>query len=150
MGVPFWSKTVRLSFGEAKLARLNTLKNSARNWTVKSSEMVRIRLFLNKEKSRFDIPGPISELRPRLPRRFAQVPGNWGFASVPFPTNGTHCEAIAGVAIGREKQLGLMYWLGLPELTSDSQPGPTTRLGGSFVSSSFVPSGSPPKIGVNG
>src|SRR5215467_9474528 len=43
-----------------------------------------------------------------------------------------------------------MYWLGLPGLLSVSQPGPTTRFGGSLVSSSFVPRGSPPRIGVNG
>src|SRR5205807_1922338 len=74
MRFPFWSKRVRLSLGEAKLARLNTLKNSARNWTLKFSEILRTEWFLNNEKSRFERPGPITVLRPRLPRRFAQVP----------------------------------------------------------------------------
>jgi hypothetical protein len=130
MGFPLWSKTVRLSVGEEKFARLNTLKNSARNWALKLSEMRRIRLFLNSEKSRFEMPCPITLLRPRFPYRFAQVPGMPGFGCAEpagLKPNGTHCEAIAGVACGRPKQLGLMYWLGLPGLVSVSQPGPMRR-----------------------
>src|SRR6516165_11872407 len=99
---------MRLSLGEAKLARLNTLKNSARNWTLQLSERLRMRSFLNSEKSRFASLGPITVFRPRFPRKFAQVSGNWGFANVPFPINGTHWEAIAGVLRGRLKQSRLM------------------------------------------
>ena len=113
---PAWSKTVRLSLGEAKLARLKTLKNSARNCTLKFSDIFRTRLFLNNEKSKFERPGPISVLRPKFPRRFAQVPatprlpGSVG----PLVPGGlkpkvVHREAIAGAALGRLKQLLLMY-----------------------------------------
>src|SRR5579863_608085 len=115
MGLPVWSKTVRLSVGEAKLARLNTLKNSALNWMLKFSEILRTGLFLNSEKSRFAKPGPMTVLRPRLPSRFAQVPGMPGLpgSAGPFVPGSlkpkvVHCEAIAGVAIGRAKQLVLM------------------------------------------
>src|SRR5713226_10133974 len=108
MEVPFWSKTARLSVGEEKFARLNTLKNSARNWTLKFSEMLRTGLFLKREKSKFDSPGPITALRPRLPRRFAQVPAMPGLPGSIGPLvpgsrkpKVVHCEAIAGVAFGR-------------------------------------------------
>src|ERR1700680_5266083 len=55
--------------GTAKFARFKILKNSARNCTVKFSEIRLIELFLNTEKSRFTIPGPVKILRPALPRR---------------------------------------------------------------------------------
>jgi hypothetical protein len=55
--------------GTAKFGRLRTLKNSARNCTLKLSEIFLTGVFLNIEKSRFDVPGPISMLRPALPRR---------------------------------------------------------------------------------
>ena len=55
--------------GTEKFARFRTLKNSARNCTLKLSEIRLIGLFLNREKSRFDVPGPVRMLRPALPRR---------------------------------------------------------------------------------
>src|ERR1700730_6703251 len=68
---PVESKMVTLSgvTGTAKFARFKILKNSARNCTVKFSEIRLIELFLNTEKSRFAVPGPIRMLRPALPRR---------------------------------------------------------------------------------
>jgi len=45
------------------------LNNSARNCTLKFSEIRVTELFLNTEKSRFVSPGPIRMLRPALPRR---------------------------------------------------------------------------------
>ena len=44
--------------GRAKFAWFKTLKNSARNCTLKLSEILLIELFLNTEKSRFDQPRP--------------------------------------------------------------------------------------------
>ena len=87
--------------GGAKLAWLKMLKNSARNCTLKLSEILLIGKFLYTEKSRLASEGPTMLLRPALPRRFAQVPGR-------LELKGTHCEAIAGVALGIEKQLALM------------------------------------------
>ena len=47
-----------------KLVQLNTLKNSARNWTVSLSLTV---WFLKIEKSKLLRPGPRKLLRPTLP-----------------------------------------------------------------------------------
>src|SRR5713226_6799003 len=107
--------TARLSVGEEKFARLKTLKISARNWALKLSEIRRMWLFLNTEKSSFESPGPMITLRPRLPRRFAQVPGMPGFPATGGvaagfdATNpkGWHMEAMSGVDCGRTKQLEL-------------------------------------------
>src|ERR1700730_15524165 len=60
--------------GKAKFARFKMLKNSARNCTLKLSEILLIELFLNTEKSKFDVPGPVKILRPELPRRLK----HWG------------------------------------------------------------------------
>jgi len=60
--------------GTAKLAWFRMLKNSARNCTLKLSEIFLMGTFLNMEKSRFDVPGPIRMLRPELPRRLK----HWG------------------------------------------------------------------------
>jgi hypothetical protein len=84
------------------------LKNSARNCTLKLSEIFLTAKFLYSEKSRLTSPVQQCYCGPHCPKRFEQVPGNWGLASVPFPTKGTHCEAIAGVALGSVKQLVLM------------------------------------------
>src|SRR5207245_10458539 len=84
------------------------LKNSARNCTLALSEIFLTAKFLYTEKSRLTSPGPVVLLRPALPRSFEQVPGKSGIASVRFPTNGRHCEAIAGVAVGSVKHRGLM------------------------------------------
>src|SRR5260370_30584320 len=78
------------------------LKNSARNCTLALSEILFTAKFLNNEKSRLTSPGPTMLLRPALPRRFEQLPGT--------PEKGTHCDAIAGVAMGTLKALVLMYW----------------------------------------
>src|ERR1700739_465618 len=61
--------------GRAKLARFRTSKNSARNCTLKLSEILLIVLFLNTEKSRFIRPGPVTLLRPELPRRLKHSNG---------------------------------------------------------------------------
>src|SRR5712692_1570824 len=77
------------------------LKNSARNCTLKLSEIFLTAKFLCAEKSRFARFGPTMLLRPALPRRFEQLPGTL--------EKGTHCDAIAGLAMGTLKQLVLMY-----------------------------------------
>src|SRR5258708_19413403 len=61
--------------GGAKLAWFMMLKISIRNWTLKFSEIRFTRLFLNTEKSRFVIPGPIKMLRPALPRMLKHARG---------------------------------------------------------------------------
>src|SRR5580704_15256662 len=55
--------------GTAKLGWFKILKNSARNCTLKDSEIFLIGLFLKTEKSSSVVPGPIKELRLALPRR---------------------------------------------------------------------------------
>src|ERR1700739_1862330 len=60
--------------GTAKLARLRMLKNSARNCTLKVSEILLTGLFLKIEKSRLESPGLIRIFRPPLPRRLK----HWG------------------------------------------------------------------------
>src|SRR5205807_8059347 len=60
---------------KAKFARFRTLKNSARNCTLKLSEILLIELFLNSEKSRFIRPGLVKMLRPELPRRLKHCRG---------------------------------------------------------------------------
>src|ERR1700674_1286475 len=59
--------------GGAKLGWFMMLNISIRNCTLKSSEILLIRLFLNTEKSRFVMPGPIKRLRPTFPRRLKHV-----------------------------------------------------------------------------
>src|SRR5260370_40974700 len=54
-GVPVASNNALLSSGLWKLARLITLKNSARNWVVSLSE---IRVFLYTEQPKLTSPGP--------------------------------------------------------------------------------------------
>src|ERR1700730_3693650 len=61
--------------GTAKLARFSTLKASARNCTLKLSEILLIGLFLNTERSRLEVPGPIRMLRPLFPRRLKHASG---------------------------------------------------------------------------
>src|SRR5258708_1877240 len=51
------------------------LKISMRNCTLKVSEIRFMRLFLNTEKSRLVLPGPIKMLRPALPRRLKHARG---------------------------------------------------------------------------
>src|ERR1700730_14965430 len=55
--------------GGAKFGWLRILNISARNCTLKFSENTLICLFLNTEKSRSVVPGPIMILRPAFPRR---------------------------------------------------------------------------------
>src|SRR5438445_8401702 len=59
--------------GGAKLAWFIMLKISARNCALKFSEILLMRLFLNTEKSRDVMPGPIKILRPALPRRLKHL-----------------------------------------------------------------------------
>src|SRR5205085_3706481 len=100
---------------------LKTLKNSARNFTAKFSEILGILLFLTTEKSKFTSLGPITVLRPRLPRRFAQVPGipglpgSGGVGGVGLRLGGLkplgwHCPTRDAGAWALTKQFGLMYW----------------------------------------
>src|ERR1700676_83654 len=84
--------------GGAKLAWLKILKNSARNCTLKLSEIFFTAKFLINEKSTFSSDGPTILLRPALPRRFAHVPGR-------LALKGLHLAAISGVAWGNWKQL---------------------------------------------
>src|SRR5260370_10087405 len=61
--------------GGAKFAWLRILNISTRNCTLKFSEILLMWLFLNTEKSKLVIPGPIMMLRPALPRRLKQSGG---------------------------------------------------------------------------
>src|SRR5215469_4692279 len=72
LGAPVPSKMSVLpspTWGGAKFGWFRMLNISIRNCTLKFSEMRLMRLFLNREKSRLVIPGPIRLLRPELPRR---------------------------------------------------------------------------------
>src|SRR5437899_10911957 len=77
------------------------LKNSARNCTLKLSEIFGTAKFLYNERSVLKSPGPTMLLRPALPRRFAQLPATL--------EKGTHCDAISGVAMGTLNASVLMY-----------------------------------------
>src|SRR5712692_8130503 len=130
------------------------LKNSARNCTLKVSEILGTWVFLNTEKSTVLSPGPYKLFRPGLPTRFAQVPAIPGLPAglaalgVRAPKD-PHWAAIAGVASGRAKHCALRYWtppwIGLH---------PDTRFAKSMEKSPLnpVPSGSPPPpiVGVKG
>ena len=83
--------------GRAKFARFRTLKNSARNCTLKLSDILLIELFLNTEKSRFIRPGPERMFRPELPRRLKHCSGGaakacplfgWAFGGFLFAYDG--------------------------------------------------------------
>src|SRR6266403_1370907 len=75
VSAPDASKMSELSgvVGGAKLAWLRMLKISTRNCTLKFSEILLMWLFLNTEKSRDVMPGPIMMLRPALPRRLKHL-----------------------------------------------------------------------------
>src|SRR5215472_1299902 len=71
-GASVCEKTCRLvDTGGLKFEWLITLNSSARNCRLKLSEMRRIWLFLKREVSSPNSPGPIAMLRPALPRRVA-------------------------------------------------------------------------------
>src|SRR5436309_13973322 len=72
--------------GGPKLGWFKMLKNSARNCTLKLSEIFFTAKFLYSEKSRLTNGGPMTLLRPALPSRFEQLPENLRFANVPLPT----------------------------------------------------------------
>src|ERR1700730_1712243 len=78
--------------GGPKVARFKMLKTAARNCTRKASEIFVTAKSLCAEKSTLYRFGPTMLLRPALPRRFEQLPGTL--------EKGTHCDAIAGVAMG--------------------------------------------------
>src|SRR5258708_31341690 len=84
VGAPVESKISVLSgvTGTEKFAWFSTLKNSARNCTLKFSEILLTRLFLKIEKSRFESPGPIRILRPELPLRLKHC-GNGTLTGLP-------------------------------------------------------------------
>src|SRR5260370_15932820 len=73
-GEPVWANSTRSPpfepVGIAKLARLKMLKASTLNCALKLSDRAGILVFLNNDMSKFLNPGPISELRPALPRYF--------------------------------------------------------------------------------
>src|SRR3984893_12837342 len=71
VGAPVESKMSVLSgvTGTAKFAWFKMLKISARNCTLNDSDILLTGLFLNTEKSRFIVPGPVKIFRPALPRR---------------------------------------------------------------------------------
>src|SRR6267154_2342676 len=94
-----------LPVGELKLGWLKMLKNSTRNCTLNASEMRATCVFLTRDISKLTILGPITLLRPALPKRFAQVPAMPGvpIGSEVLNPNGWHCAAISGVAAGRVK-----------------------------------------------
>src|ERR1700674_4655442 len=64
--------------GTEKLAWFRTLKNSARNCTLKLSEILLMGLFLKIEKSRFARPRPVRILRSALPRKLKHCRGKTG------------------------------------------------------------------------
>src|SRR5690242_15937488 len=75
LNVPSDKKISELSgtVGGAKLGWFRMLKISARNCTLKFSDMRLMRLFLKTEKSKFVMPGPIKMFRPALPRRLKHL-----------------------------------------------------------------------------
>src|SRR6267143_6075406 len=109
--------------GSAKFARLRALKISARNCTLKFSEILRMGLFLKNERSRFTRPGPGMMFRPAFPLKLR----HWGGVPMAFPLmlspktgSEVHIGAEAiGVkneagAIGTAKHSVFTYCLWLP------------------------------------
>src|SRR6516225_1904771 len=70
----------------------NPVTSIYRYWSQLNTQILFIELFLNRDISKFDKPGPIRMLRPALPMRFAQVPAAGGFGGPPG-TKGVHCAA---------------------------------------------------------
>src|SRR4026209_1775178 len=66
-GTPFRSNTLKA--GRAKFARLNRLKNSARNCRLVFSLIMGSGVLFTSVKSNFAIPGATIVLRPRLPSK---------------------------------------------------------------------------------
>src|SRR2546425_1097233 len=93
--------------GGAKLAWFAMLKTSQRNCALNVSEIRRIGLFLNNEKSMSLRPGPITVLRPPSPRRFAQNSEPVGNLVVSPEAKFLHCAPKDNGALGRVKQAGL-------------------------------------------
>src|SRR5713226_5660944 len=137
-----------------------TLKNSARNCTLKLSEIFLIEWFLNTEKSRFDVPGPVNRLRPAVPRRLkhcgngaatggSDVSLGWSVAG--YLVQLLFQKVMSG-AEGTEKHSHLTKWLGFRGLVSVAQPGVVSRSGNAQVSPLFIPCGSAsvPQVAVKG
>src|ERR1700731_658173 len=72
-GFPLPSKRVLLSVGGMKLERLKILKASARNCTLKLSEILFTGLFLNSDMSNSARPGPIRTFLPLAVSRLGGV-----------------------------------------------------------------------------
>src|ERR1700694_4175202 len=104
VGVPVESKMSVLSgeTGTAKFAWFKMLKTSARNCTLKDSDIFLTWLFLNTEKSRFIVPGPVRMLRPALPRRLK----HW--SEVASPPLQFACQKARLGAVGTAKHSVLM------------------------------------------
>src|ERR1700676_369235 len=69
--------------GGAKLAWLRMLNISTRNWTLKVSDILCTLKFLNTEKSRLVMPGPVRMFRPAFPRRLKHC-GNTAATGIGF------------------------------------------------------------------
>jgi len=115
VGVPVESKMSVLSgvTGTAKLARFSALKISARNCTLKLSEILFTTLFLNTERSRFEVPGPIRMLRPPLPRRLKHASGERLVPAIGPPSVGgagsqLFDQKVGSGAVGTAKHWVLM------------------------------------------
>ena len=87
------------------------LKNSARNCTLELSEIFRDREILVHREIQVEQRRTDNAIAAGIAQRFEQVPGMPGFGFFEpggLKPKGTHCAAIAGVAFGSVKQLGLM------------------------------------------
>ena len=82
------------------------LKNSARNCTLKVSEIFGTCVFLNTEKSTVVSLGPYKLLRPALPTRFWQYCVPAGAAGAPGKELGAHPTNEVG-SVGSVKQFRL-------------------------------------------
>src|SRR6202022_2050248 len=137
-----------------------TLKNSARNCTLKPSEIFLIDRFLNTEKSKFVVPGPVKRLRPAFPRRLKQSRGlalNWGAVGslgCAFGGDGSQLfnQKLLSGAAGTVKHSVLTYLLGFPGLVRVAQPGVDKTFGNAQSSALLSPCGSPPvpQVAVKG
>src|SRR5512137_1045172 len=89
------------------------LKNSARNWTLKLSEIFGTLVSLITEKSISTNPGPMTVLRPRFPNRLKHVrgeaPAGIGIVVVSHPSGAVALKNAAFGATALMKHAGLMY-----------------------------------------
>src|SRR6267378_1447849 len=112
VGAPVPSKMSELSgtVGRAKLGWFMMLNISTRNCTLKFSEILLMRLFLNTEKSKLLIPGPTMMFRPALPRRLKHCSeaGSTGPPKLGGAGSQFVFQKAASGAVGTEKHCVLM------------------------------------------